>query len=126
MQNESDKPDMREGKGMVPTLPLQQLMSDTQVLPPSLHDADGPWLLFSHYHAMWHRRAFDGAAAGYTPAIEQAGVFGREKAQQYNDWGMPEGRDEAIPLSRARQALERRLLELDKEREATAAKPSRR
>src|ERR1700744_1553513 len=79
---------------------------------------DGPWLILSHYHGMWHRRSAEGGACGYTGDIERAGVFELSKAEQYNDWGTPGGRDEAVPVSRYISQFEQRLTEMDHERMA--------
>lgn len=44
------------------------------------------WLIWSHYHALWHRRdSTTGGACGYTADIAQAGLFERAKADSYND-----------------------------------------
>jgi hypothetical protein len=43
------------------------------------------WLIWSHYHAAWHRRSKEGGACGYTGDIAHAGLFERAKADSYND-----------------------------------------
>jgi hypothetical protein len=106
---------------VVPNNP-EQPASDAQVLQRPLHGEDGPWLIMSHYHGMWHRRSEDGHACGYTGDILRAGIFELSTAEQYNDWGTLRGRDEAVPVSRYITAFETRLIEMDHEREALVAR----
>src|SRR4051812_31761782 len=43
------------------------------------------WLIWSHYHALWHCRSSTGTASGYTNDIARAGLFERGMADSYND-----------------------------------------
>lgn len=80
--------------------------------------SEGPWLIRSHYWKAWHRRSSDGGACGYETDIAKAGIFGFDKANEYHDWQIPNGRDEAIPVRRVAAELMARVRQMEAEREA--------
>lgn|GEM_PF-2119779 len=84
------------------------LSSDVRKMVP-LVESDGPWLIRSHYWGAWHRRRPTGGVAGYTDDLLHAGVFDFETAKAYHDWGLPGGRNEAIPVSCHLADMERHL-----------------
>jgi hypothetical protein len=82
-----------------------------------VNEAEGPWLIWSHYWGSWHRRSDTGGAAGYTNDVAQAGVFDFAKAREYHDYQFPNGRDEAVPRHRVKKLLQARAKELEAERQ---------
>jgi hypothetical protein len=69
------------------------------------------WLIWSHYHAAWHRRCSDtGGACGYTGDIAEAGLFPRSKALEYHDGD----RNEPFHFSEKLKEVRRAIAEHDR------------
>jgi hypothetical protein len=69
------------------------------------------WLIWSHYHALWHRRCSDtGGACGYTADIAEAGLFPRSKALGYHDGE----RNEPFHFSEKLALIQRAIAEHDR------------
>lgn len=98
-----------------------EILGDGQMAPkPQRAPGKGPWLIWSVYHGSWHRRASDGAAAGYTSDLSQAGIFGREKADEYHERPWKHRRDKAIPVSKKLAEMKQHLAAMTEARDQFA------